>query len=76
MERSNKWQDGYIEDCKRWKKEIIDAIHDSGSYEKQRHTEIGVPEEDVQKKLQESHRKTPSGLALLNGWRPVLLITG
>jgi hypothetical protein len=51
VERSNKWQEGYIEDCRRWKMEIIDAIHNSGSNEKPRPTEVGVQEEDVQEKL-------------------------
>ncbi|KAE9370087.1 hypothetical protein N431DRAFT_411184 [Stipitochalara longipes BDJ] len=51
VEQSNKWQEGYIEDCRRWKREIIDAIHSSGSSEEQRPKAIGVLEGDIQKKL-------------------------
>ena len=51
MEQSNKWQAEYIEDSKRLRKEIINAIHECGDSEKQRSAKIGMPEEHVQAKL-------------------------
>lgn len=51
MEQNNEWQQGYIEDCIQWRKEIIDAIHAGGSSEKQRSTENRISEERFAEKL-------------------------
>ncbi|PMD28842.1 hypothetical protein L207DRAFT_574642 [Hyaloscypha variabilis F] len=51
VEQSNKWQEGYIEDCRRWRKEIIDAIHSNSSSETRSSTMFGVPKHAVHEKL-------------------------